>query len=120
MKKIILLFFLFSMNAFADWHAGVALAIDGETWKTDKAKFTNGKETAINLGNYVLKMTIKKSTEDEGLDVAYTVQEKKGEQLILVNKGDDLIEIGRPMNEIYAKGQSKQPNSIITLKLKNI
>lgn len=120
MKKLILILCLFSMSAFADWQVEVALGIDGQTWKIEHAKFVEGKETALTLGNYAVKMTIKKSTQEKGLDVVYTIQEKKGEQLILIKKGDDIIEIGLPMNEIYAKGEPNQPNSIITLKLKKI
>ena len=120
MKKLILIMCLFSVNAFAYWQTEVALGIDGQTWRIENAKIEEGKEVAIALGNYVLKMTIKKSTQEAGLDILYTVHEKKGAKLILVNKGDDILEIGQKMNEIFAKGESGQPSSIITLKMKKI
>ena len=105
MKKFLILLSLFSMNTFAAWQVEVALGVDGQTWKIDNAKFDDGKETAITLGKYLVKMTIKKSKE---------------ENFILVNKGDEIIESGQASNEIFAKGEAKQPNTIITLKLKNI
>jgi hypothetical protein len=120
MNFFLILLSLFSMNSFAAWQVEVALGIDGLTWKIDNAKFDEGKETAITLGNYLVKMTIKKSKEENCLDVAYSVQEKKGEKFVLVNKGDEIIESGQASNEIFAKGEAKQPNTIITLKLKNI
>jgi pyridoxine 5'-phosphate synthase PdxJ len=120
MKKLMLLMCLFSVSAFANWQTEVALGIDGQTWKIENAKIEEGKEVTIALGNYILKMTIKKSTQEAGLDVLYTVNEKKGEKLILVNKGDDILEIGQKMNEIFAKGETGQPNSMITLKMKKI
>ncbi|MBA2404782.1 MAG: hypothetical protein H0V66_08425 [Bdellovibrionales bacterium] len=118
MKNLLLLLCFLPLSAFASWQVEVALGIDGETWKIDHAKFEESKETALTLGRYLVKLTIKKSKEENGLDVTYVVQEKKGEQFILVNKGDDIIEIGQKSNEIYAKGEPKQPNSIITLKFK--
>lgn len=120
MKKLILLLCLFSTSALANWQVEVALGVDGQTWKIDNTILKDGKQSQLILGNYVIKMTIKKSKEEKGLDVSYLIHEKKGEKLILISMGEDIIEIGRPMNEIYAKGRPKQPNTIITLKLKNI
>jgi len=120
MKILTLLMCLFSVNAFANWQMEVAFGIDGETWKIDHAKFVEAKETEISFGNYVVKMTVKKgTTEEKGLDVSYSINEKKGEKLTLISKGEEnLVDNGK--GEIFAKGEPKQPNTIITLKFKNI
>ena len=90
MKIFTLLMCLFSLNAFANWQMEVAFGVDGETWKIDHAKFVEAKETELSFGNYVVKMTVKKgTTEDKGLDVSYSINEKKGEKLTLISKGED-------------------------------
>ena len=119
MTKIFFLLCLFSLDAFATWQVDVILAVDGETFKVDQTKFEDSKESVLTLGRYVLKMTIKKPKEEKGLDVKYMTHEKQGQQLILVNKGDEIIELGENSNDIFAKGEPKQPNSIITLKFKS-
>lgn len=117
--KLLLLIILtiLSLNTWAAWNLEVALGIDGETWKIERDKFEDGKESTFTMGNYILKMTIKTSTEKHMLDVVYTVQEKKQGKLILINKGTDLIDERKP-NDIYAKGEPSQPHSIITIKFK--
>lgn len=117
MIKLIVFCMLFSFSAFANWQVEVALGVDGQTWKIQNAKFEDGKETTLLISNYILKMTIKKSKVEKAIEVSYTVQEKKGDKIILLNKGEDMLE-DRPANDIFAKGEPNQPNSIITLKMK--
>lgn len=117
MKVLILMLCLLPMSAFSAWQMEVGLGIDGETWKIEQSKFEEAKENIINMGNYVLKMTLKKGTEPKSIDVVYTLHEKKGDNLTLVNKGEETIE-EKLSSDIYAKGEKNQPNSIITLKLK--
>lgn len=117
MKALIMMLCLLPLSALASWNMEVGLGIDGETWKIEQAKFEEAKETTITFGTYVLKMTLKKGTEPKSIDVAYTLHEKKGEALNLVNKGEEIIE-EKPSSDIYAKGLPNQPHSIITLKLK--
>jgi hypothetical protein len=119
MKALIVIICLFTFNARADWQTEVSLGIDGETWKIQQAKFTPGKEETLIFGIYTLKMTIKKSSQENGLDVNYSLHQKKGEQTLLITKGEDIIE-EKSKSEIFAKGQPSQPHSIITLKFKNI
>lgn len=117
MKAFILMLCLLPLSSFAAWNMEVALGIDGETWKIEQAKFEEAKETEIKFGSYILKMTLKKGDEPKSIDVAYTLHEKKGEALTLINKGEEIIE-EKLSSDIYAKGMPNQPNSIITLKLK--
>jgi hypothetical protein len=119
MKALIAIICLFSLNAIADWQTEVSLGIDGETWKIQQAKFSPGKEETLSFGTYILKMTIKKSTQENGLDVTYSLHQTKGEKTLLITKGEDIIE-EKSKSEIFAKGQPSQPHSIITLKFKNI
>lgn len=117
MKALLTLLCLLPLNVFSAWHMEVGLGIDGETWKIEQANFEEAKENTINIGNYVLKMTLKKGTEPKSIDVVYSLLEKKGENLTLVNKGEETIE-EKLSSDIYAKGEKNQPHSIITLKLK--
>lgn len=113
MKKLLLFLSLISFNAFADWQTELTLGIDGETFVSDKIILVNAKESSLSLGRYLLKLTISKSKEDKFLEVSYALTEKT----TLVAKGKDDLE-DRPTNEIFAKGEKGQPNTIITLKMK--
>jgi hypothetical protein len=116
MKKLILLLCLFPLSVFGSWTADVTLGIDGETFKSAQVKLLAAKETSITLGRYILKMTLKNATEEEGLDVTYILHEVKGKQQNLICKGVEVIEVASSPAEIFAKGEPKQPNTIITLK----
>lgn len=115
MKVLWLLLCLLPLSAFANWKIDLSLGVDGETWKTDQAVFEEGKEKTFDFGRHIMKLTVKKSKEEKGLDVSYLVQEKKGNLTIVVNKGSEIIEENSKA-EIYAKGEPNQPNSIITFK----
>lgn len=120
MKYFLMMLLLLPLSLWAAWDVEVGLGIDGETWKIEHQKFEEGKEQVINMGtNYVLKMTILKSKIEEGLDIRYTLHEKKKEELILVTTGEDTVQKVLK-KDIYAKGEEKQPNTIITLKFKNL
>lgn len=115
MKLLLLLLCLFPLSAFANWKIDLSLGVDGETWKTDQAVFEEGKEKTFDFGRHIMKLTLKKSKEEKGLDVSYLVQEKKGNLTVVVNKGTEIIEENAKA-EIYAKGEPNQPHSIITFK----
>lgn len=116
MNKILLLMCLLPLSAFANWTADVTLGVDGETFKSPQVKLLDAKETSVTLGRYILKVTLINSKEEEGLDVTYVLHEQKGKQQQLVSKGNEIIEIGKSASEIFAKGEPKQPNTIITFK----
>ena len=114
-KLIITTLLLFSFNAFSCWKVEGTVAVDGEVWKIHQ-KVEHGKEYIFPMGTFILKITVKPG---KTLTLLYVVHEKKGTGLTLVTKGEEEI---KPNNqrEIYAKGETGQPNSIITIKLTNI
>lgn len=116
MKLLLTLLCLFPLLSFADWKADVSLAVDGETFEAKDVTLKNGKETLSKVGDYSLKLTLKEIKNEKNLDVTYVV-EQKSPKYILVNKGSDLIG-ATGSNDIYAKGEAGQPNTIITLKFK--
>ncbi len=118
MKSFYLLLLLLPLGAFANWQADISLAVDGETFKTPDQKLEEGKESSIKVGNYQVKLTLKKSKEPKLIDVIYSVQETKASKVTIINKGQDIIE-EKISNDIYAKGEPNQPHSIITIKFKN-
>lgn len=94
------------------------LAVDGQTWKFSHKHRGLGKEDTFQAGPYIISMTL--TYPEEGYLVRYKVEEKKGTTLTLVTKGEeDEIELHKS-RDIMAKGEPGQPNSIITLKLKDI
>jgi hypothetical protein len=115
MKLFLLLACILPFSAFANWKIDLSLGVDGQTWKTDQAIFEEGKEKAFDFGTHKIKLTIKKSKQQAGLDVTYLVEEKKGNNMVVINKGSDIIE-DKGTGEIYAKGEPNQPHSVITLK----
>lgn len=109
MLKIIFTMMLFvSVNAFACWKVEGTYAVDGETWKINQ-KFDHGKDYALPMGVFQLHMKIEK---DQTL--SYKVFEKKGITQTLVTNGTEKLAI-KKTNDIYAKGEEGQPNSILTL-----
>lgn len=118
MRYLFILLCLLPLSSWASWQADLTLGVDGETMKADKQVFVEGKETVVSMGNYLLKLTLKKTKIPKTLDIDYTVQEKKGQSLTLVNKGQDVVE-NELSKDIYAKGEPNQPNTIITIKFKS-
>ena len=116
MLKLILTFALtiYSLSVFACWKVDGQFAADGETFKFSQ-RFEHDKEYSLPLGTFILNLTIKKS-DNKFKTLVYTVSEKKQGRLILVSKGEEEIE-EKKSNDIYAKGEPGQPNTIITLKL---
>ena len=112
--------FLFTVPAFACSNLFVegSLAVDGQTWKFSRKLRGLAKEDLIPAGPYIIAMTV--THPENGLFVKYKVEEKKGTSLVLVTKGEeDELELNKG-REIMAKGEQGQPNSIITIKLKDI
>jgi hypothetical protein len=106
---------LLPLSSFANWKIDLSLGVDGQTWKTDQAIFEDGKEKSIDFGTHKIKLTLKKSKIEKSLDVTFLVEEKKGNAMVIINKGSEIIE-DKGTGEIYAKGEPNQPHSIITLK----
>lgn len=114
-----LFLFLFSFPAFACLGVNVdgKVAVDGQTWKMNQT-FTFGREYGIMMGPYILSMTITHSKMD--FTVKYKLDEKKGLKLVRVTEGvEEEVDLNTS-RDIMAKGLEGQPNSIITLKLKDI
>lgn len=118
MKLFLTLMCLLPLTVLASWQADISIAVDGETFKTENQKFEDGKESSMKVGNYQLKLTLKKSKEPKLIDVVYHLQETKVAKVTIINKGQDIIE-EKISNDIYAKGEPNQPHSIITIKFKN-
>lgn len=118
MLKFIFLF-LFSFPAFACLGVNVdgKLAVDGQTWKMNQ-NLTFGREHSFRMGTFILSMTVSHSKTD--FLVKYKVEEKKGNKLVMITYGEEgEIDLNTP-RDIMAKGLEGQPNSIITLKLRDI
>lgn len=108
---------MLSLNALACWKVTGSLAVDGETWKLNQ-KVEHNKEYILPMGSFILKFTIKPG-DKKFHNVKYVIEEKKDQKLILVSKGEEDIEENRS-NDIFAKGEEGQPNSILTIKLNHI
>ncbi len=117
MKFLALLLALISFSAFACWKVEGTLGVDGETF-TFKQKLDHGKEYSFPMGTFILNLTLN-SGKAKSHTVSYAVFKKKGVKLNLVTKGDDDV-TEDTKKEIFAKGEKDQPNTILTLNLKNI
>lgn len=113
MKYLFAFLCLFPLVAFANWKADVTLAVDGETFESKALAFSSGNVLNVKLGTYSVKLTLKEIKGEKNLDVTYLV-EQTSPKPVLVNKGSDLIG-SSGSNDIYAKGETGQPNTIITL-----
>ncbi len=117
LKFLFLLFLSFPALACLGVNVEGKLAVDGQTWKMSQ-KFDLGKEYSVPMGPYILSMTV--THEGKTFLSKYKVEEKKGTKLVLVTKGEEEeIELGKS-RDIMAKGEEGQPNSIITINLKDI
>jgi hypothetical protein len=112
-----LMLIIASFSALACWKVEGTVGVDGETYQIHQ-KFDHGKEYLFPMGAFILKMTLKPGKEKKH-QVNYVLHEKKGVTLTLVTKGEDEISEDKT-EEIFAKGEEGQPNTIITLKLKHI
>lgn len=92
-------------------------AVDGQTWKFSR-KFHLSSEEMIPAGPYIISMTV--TYPDSGYFVKYKVEEKKGMALSLVTVGTEEELEMKKSRDIMARGEKGQPNSIITLQLKEI
>lgn len=118
MKKLFILLCFLPITVWADWQAEVSLGLEGESWKIERTKFIEAKENVLSLGKYQLKMTIKKSEQENGVDVSYSLHEKKGEKYILMNEGAETIE-NKGSSEIIMKEEDpKKKRPLILIKFK--
>jgi hypothetical protein len=93
------------------------LAVDGQTWNFSR-KFKMGQSEMIPAGPYIISLAF--TYPESGYLARYKVEEKKGTTLTTVTKGEeDQIQMEKS-RDIMARGETGQPNSIITLKLKDI
>ncbi len=93
------------------------LAVDGQTWKMNQT-LTFGREHAFRMGPYILSLTVTHSKTD--FLVKYKVEEKLKNKLILITHGEEGEIDLNSSRDIMAKGLEGQPNSIITLQLRDI
>lgn len=118
LKLFLFLLITFPAIACSNLFVEGTVAVDGETWKFNRKLRGLAKEDSIQAGPYILAMTV--THPEGGLFVRYKLEEKKGNSLTLVTKGEEEeIELNKN-REIMAKGEQGQPNSIITIKLKDI
>lgn len=118
MLKYLLAFFI-SFPALACLGVNIdgKLAVDGQTYKFNRT-VKLAQEDLIPAGPYIISVTV--THPEDGLFMKYKVEEKKGTTLTLITKGEEEeIEIGKA-RDIMAKGEPNQPNSIMTIKLKDI
>lgn len=115
MRYLAFTFLFASMNVLACWRIEGSVAVDGETYKLD-FKADHGKEYIFPMGVFIYKMTVDKGKEKGKQLVKYVLQEKKKTALTLITKGEEEVSEGKS-EDIYAKGEEGQPNSIITIKL---
>lgn len=119
LRKILVLSLLtFSFNAFACWQVDGSLAVDGETFKFNQ-KIEHKKEYLFPLGNFILRFTLYQVDKNNST-MKYVVEEKKNLKLQLITKGEEENIKENVKRDIFAKGEEGQPNSIITVKLRNI
>ena len=111
------LLILFSGNAFSCWQVDGSLAIDGETFKFNQ-KVEHNKEYLFPLGNFILKFTL--VPDGKNTTMNYVVDERKDSKLVLITKGSEENIREKIKRDIFAKGEEGQPNTIITVKLRNI
>lgn len=114
-----LLLIIFALPAFACFNISGKLGVDGETYKIDQ-KVDLGKDYSVPMGSFIFgfKVLTHEKEKNKFLFV-YKLQERKAKSLETVTQGEEEIDQVRS-HEIFAKGEEKQPNSIITIKLKDI
>ncbi len=117
MKYFLLVFLFITQSALACWRAEGTFAVDGETYKFSQ-KIDHNKEYKFPGSNFILTFTLK-PMDKKNTQITYKIEEKKAQKLVLITKGDDELSHGKE-NELYAKGEEGQPNSIITIKLVDI
>lgn len=117
-KFLILFLFTFSTNVLACWQVDGSLAIDGETFKFNQ-KVEHKKEYLFPLGNFILKFSLY-PVDKKNTTLKYVVEEKKDMRLQLITKGEEENIKLNKARDIFAKGEEGQPNSIITVVLRNI
>lgn len=117
-KSFLILGLLFSTQLFACVYIDGKVGVNGET-HTFNHKVEPAKEFSMPMGSFILTYSIQfpKKTGQSYL-FKYKLVEKKSNKLITVTKGEEEVGMDRG-HEIYAKGETGQPNSIINLKLKH-
>ncbi len=117
MKLMIIFLFLFSFKAIACWELKGSIAIDGETF-TIQQKVNHAKDYSFPIGTFIFNLKII-TGKAKAHTLTYSLFEKKQAKLILVTNGEEEI-LEQKTKEIFAKGESGQPNSILTFILNHI
>jgi hypothetical protein len=117
MKLMIVFLFLFSFQAIACWELKGSIAVDGETF-TIQQKVNHAKDYSFPIGNFIFNLKIM-AGKAKAHTLTYSLLEKKQAKLILVTNGEEEI-FEKKTKEIFAKGESGQPNSILTFDLNHI
>jgi hypothetical protein len=108
---------LSSFDAFSCWNAKGSFSTDGETWEFNQ-RFEHNKEYILPFRDFLLHLTLVAKNKKPHF-LHYEIKQKKGLKISLVSKGlEEDIQLDQP-RDIYAKGETGQPNSIITIKLSN-
>lgn len=121
MKNLFLFLCLFPLTVWADYNVEIALGNEGESWKIERTKLIEGKETSLNMGKYLLKISLKKSEQENGVDVNYALHEPmKGDKYKLMAKGSETIE-NKGSSDITVKVEEpKKQHPIISIKFKTL
>ena len=101
----------------ACWEMKGSIAVDGETF-TIQQKVDHAKDYSFPLGNFIFNFKIM-AGKAKAHTLTYSLLEKKQAKLILVTKGEEEI-FEQKTKEIFAKGETGQPNSILTFILNHI
>ncbi|MFL5783061.1 MAG: hypothetical protein ACJ76H_00545 [Bacteriovoracaceae bacterium] len=118
MLKILFLFFItFPALACSGFLVEGKLSVDGQNWKFNR-KFKLGQEEMVPAGPYIVSMTF--TYPENGYRAKYKIEEKKGTSLVLITRGEEDDLVTGKSRDIFARGETGQPNSIITVQLKEI
>jgi antitoxin component YwqK of YwqJK toxin-antitoxin module len=116
-KLLIIIIFLFSVQASACWELKGTIAVDGETF-TIQQKVNHAKDYSFPFGTFIFNFKII-TGKAKNHTITYSLVEKKQAKLNLITTGEDEIS-EQKKKEIYAKGEQGQPNTIFTFFLKHI
>ncbi len=118
-KTFCALLVLLSLPTWACWSLQGSYAVDGQSWKFSN-KVDHHQDYLFSTGPYHIKIRLEPGEIKKSLTVTYEIHERKADKLILVTKGEEEEVIPSRQTEIFAKGEAGQPNTILTLRLRNI
>jgi hypothetical protein len=107
---------LISSTAFSCWKAEGSFAIVGKQWKIHH-KFENHEELIFPADDFILKISF--VAKKRMATISYEIKQKKGLELIPISQGKEDIRPGKRI-EIFAKGKTGKPDSLMTIMLTDI